>query len=253
MIQFAVSSWSLDGLLTSGLPLLELPSQLKAHNIPHLELCHFHLPETSPEYLQAFRKALKENNVNLYSLLIDIGDIANPDNHKRHEDIREIKNWIDIAQTLGADQVRIVAGNQEATAEVIQRSSQNLQELARYGKEKGLHTSTENWQKTSANADVLLQILELNPDVRLIADIGNAEGNDKYQTLAKLLPRANSIHFKVRYLEDESAEPEDLAKVLELIKQSNFSGVITLIYDKKHDEWKGIEALRDNLQPLLSI
>jgi sugar phosphate isomerase/epimerase len=250
MIQFAVSSWSLDGLLQS-LPLLEIPQQLKAHNIPHLELCHFHLPETSPEYLQTFRKVLEENNINLYSLLIDLGDIANPDDQKRSEDIQSIESWIDIAKTLGAEQVRIVAGNQEPTAEVIERSRKHLQELASYAKTKGVYTTTENWQKTSENTDALLNILEPTPGVRLIADIGNAEGKDKYDTLAKLLPRSNSIHFKVRYLEDGSAEPKDLQKVLELIQQVNFSGVITLIYDKKINEWKGIEALRNNLNPLI--
>lgn len=248
---FAVSSWSLDGLLQSGLPLLDLPKQLKEHNIPYLELCHFHLPETTLEYLQSFRQSLKENQVNLYSLLIDMGDIAHPDQEKCKADIEDIKHWIDIAKTLGAEQVRVVAGNQEANAEVIQRSAKHLQELATYATSQGLYTSTENWQKTSEDADALLQILEFNPDMRLIADIGNAEGKDKYQTLAKLLPRANSIHFKVRYLDDGSAEAEDLAKVLELIQSSKFSGVITLIYDKKVQEWKGIEALRDHLHAVL--
>jgi sugar phosphate isomerase/epimerase len=251
MIQFAVSSWSLDGLLNSGLLLIDLPAQLKSHTIPHLELCHFHLPETSPEYLEQFRQALKENDVNLYSLLIDMGDIANPDEQKRNEDIQSIKNWIDIAQTLGANQVRIVAGNQEASPEVIQRSSKHLHELVSYAATKGVHTSTENWQKTSDDADSLLQILEHNPDLRLIADIGNAEGPDKYGKLSKLLPRANSIHFKVRYLEDGSAEPNDLNKVLELIQKANFSGVISLIFDKKINEWMGIETLRNKLRPLM--
>ena len=48
MRTFAVSSWSLDGSLQSGLPLLELPAQLAEHGISTLELCHFHLPSTEP-------------------------------------------------------------------------------------------------------------------------------------------------------------------------------------------------------------
>ena len=250
MIQFAVSSWSLDGLLTSSLPLLELPQQLKEHNIPLLELCHFHLPETTPEYLQAFRKALQDADIKLYSLLIDLGDVASPDDAKRTADLQEIKYWIDIAALLGAEQVRIVAGNQEATPEVIARSSKHLLELSEYAQTKGLYTSTENWQKTSQNADDLLEILRSQNQIRLIVDIGNAEGLNKYQTLAKLLPQGHSVHFKVRYLDNGSIEDNDLNKVIELIQHSHFSGAITLIYDKKVNEWHGIEQLKNSLQTL---
>ncbi len=244
MIQFAVSSWSLDGLLTSGLPLLELPAQLKEHGIPHLELCHFHLPSTNSEYLQDFKQALQKANITLYSLLIDMGDIASPDDTKRNKDLQEIKTWIDVASVLGANQVRIVAGNQASTPEVIQRSYMHLQELAQYAKQKGVYTSTENWQKTSEDTDGLLEIVAKS-GVRLIADIGNAEGAQKYDTLAKLLPKANSLHFKIRKLNDLGIDNEDLRKVLEMTRASNFSGVVTLIYDRKQNEWEEIMKLRD--------
>ena len=244
MTLFAVSSWSLDGSLQAGLPLLELPQQLKNHGIPYLELCHFHLPSTSPEYLQDFKQALQNANITLYSLLIDMGDIASPDEAQRTKDLREIKNWIDIASTLGAEQVRIVAGNQASTPEVIERSCAHLNELAQYAKQKGLHTSTENWQKTSEDTDGLLEIIE-KTSIRLIADIGNAEGPQKYDTLSKLLPKANSIHFKTRKLSDQNLDTEDLNKVLQMIQESQFSGVITLIYDKKQNEWEEIITLRD--------
>jgi sugar phosphate isomerase/epimerase len=251
MIHFAVSSWSLDGLLTSGLPLLELPQQLKEHDIPLLELCHFHLPETTPHYLQSFHKALKDNGIKLYTLLIDMGDIASSDEAQRAIDLKDIKGWIDVAATLGAEQVRIVAGNQVATPEVTARSSKHLLELSQYAKNLGVQTSTENWQKTSENTEDLLAILEgCQNQVGLIVDIGNAEGMAKYETLAKLLLRGNSLHFKVRYQDDGSIEANDLNKVLELIQQAHFSGAITLIYDKKKDEWRGIQGLRDSLQPL---
>jgi hypothetical protein len=82
MTHFAVSSWSLDGLLQSGLSLLELPQHLKAHDISLLELCHFHLPSTNATYLQTFRQALQKTEVELSSLLIDMGDIASPDDER---------------------------------------------------------------------------------------------------------------------------------------------------------------------------
>jgi sugar phosphate isomerase/epimerase len=248
MIHFAISSWSLDGLLQSGLPLLELPQHLKAHDFSLLELCHFHLSSTDAEYLQAFKESLQQAKVKLSSLLIDTGDIASPDDAKRNSDVQEIKRWIDIAATLGAERVRIVAGNQVPTPEVIARSNQHLKELVAYAKAKNVKVSTENWQKTSLEADVLLELLNKNPELGLCADIGNAEQTkDKYATLKKLLPYATSVHFKARY-ENGQIEPNDLQTCMGLINEAKFSGVMTMIYESKQNEWEGLEQLRRAVQ-----
>jgi sugar phosphate isomerase/epimerase len=245
MIHFAVSSWSLDGLLQSGLPLLELPRHLKDHDIFLLELCHFHLPSTEANYLQTFRQALQKSEIKLSSLLIDMGNIASPDDKKRNTDVQAIKGWIDVAATLGAEHVRIVAGNQPPTSDVIARSIKHLNELVDYAKRQNVKASTENWQKTSLEANTLLQILENCPDLGLCVDVGNAEQTqDKYATLAKLLPQATSIHFKARYTNEGEIELADVQKCLELIQGAKFSGVMTLIYELKEREWEGLEQLR---------
>ena len=250
MTHFAVSSWSLNGLLQS-LPLAELPQQLKEHDIFLLELCHFHLPSTDATYLQTFRQALQENNIKLSSLLIDTGDIASPDEAKRNSDIQEIKKWIDVAATLGAERVRIVAGNQTATPEVAARSSQHLGELVAYAKTIKVKASTENWQKTSLDTEVLLELLDRNPELGLCADIGNAEQtHDKYATLAKLLPKATSVHFKARY-ENGQVEANDLQTCMRLINEAKFSGVMTMIYEGKQDEWDGVVQLKNSVERFL--
>jgi sugar phosphate isomerase/epimerase len=251
MTHFAVSSWSLHNLLQAGLPLVELPQQLKAHDIFLLELCHFHLPSTDADYLETFKQSLQKAGVKLSSLLIDTGDIASPDDAKRNNDLQEIKRWIDVAAMLGAERVRIVAGNQTPTPEVVKRSSQHLAELLAYAKTKNIEVSTENWQKTSLEADVLLELLQNNPELGLCADIGNAEQTqDKYATLKKLLPRATSVHFKARY-ENGKIESNDLQTCARLINEAKFSGVMTMIYESKQNEWDGVVQLRNAITPLL--
>jgi sugar phosphate isomerase/epimerase len=156
-----------------------------------------------------------------------------------------MKEWIDVAATLGAERVRIVAGNQPPNSEVIARSSKHLNELIEYAKRKNVKVSTENWQKTSLEADNLLQILENCPELGLCVDVGNAEQTqDKYATLPKLLPHATSIHFKARYTNEGEIELADVQKCLELIQGAKFSGVMTLIYELKEREWEGLEQLR---------
>jgi sugar phosphate isomerase/epimerase len=253
MRRFAVSSWSLDGLLQSGLPLLDLPAQLAEHGITTLEVCHFHLPTTEPAYVQALRQALEAAGVELYSVLIDTGDIAAPDDEQRTADIRLIEGWIATAAALGAERVRIDAGQQPPTPEVVRRSGQQLRAFAEYAASQGLRVSTENWRKTSQQPDALLAILDqCAGQVGLCADTGNAEATaDKYATLARLLPQATSIHFKARYAQDGMIDADDLQRCLDLIRETSFDGVITLIFDRKRDEWAGVERLRQALLPLM--
>ena len=254
MRTFAVSSWSLDGLLQSGLPLLELPAQAAEHGITTLELCHFHLPSTEPAYLQALRQAQRDAGVALYSILIDTGDITAPDPARRAADVETIRGWIEIAAALGARVVRIDAGLQPPTPEVLAESARQLRALAQAAEQRGLRAITENWHATSREPAALLAILEqCAGHVGLCADTGNAEATaDKYATLAQLLPYASSVHFKARYQPDGSIEQADLRRCRALIEQAGFAGVITLIYAGKREEWAQLGRLGDALQPLLS-
>jgi sugar phosphate isomerase/epimerase len=253
MRRFAVSSWSLDGLITGGLPLAELPAQLAAHGIGVLELCHFHLPSTRPEDLEQLRAALAAAGVELYSLLIDAGDLTAPDPERRAADREFIRHWIGVAAELGAQQVRIDAGLQPPTPAVVEQSAQGLAALAREAAGRGLRAITENWHATSQDPAALLEILDRCQGlVGLCADTGNAEASaDKYATLAQILPRASSVHFKARTDDAGAYDLGDLRRCIELIDEARFGGVITLIYGGKRDEWAEIERLREALQPLM--
>jgi sugar phosphate isomerase/epimerase len=232
MRRCAISSWSLDGTLRSGVPLLDVPGLLRQHGITDFELCHFHLPTTEAAYLTALRERLAAAGVTLFSVLIDAGDIAAPDETQRAADLAFTEEWIAVAAALGAERVRIDAGQQEPTPAVLQRSAANLHALAR-------------------EPDALLAILDQCPSpIGLCVDTGNAEATrDKYQTLARLLPRATSVHFKARYVPDGAIDHADARRCLELMDAAGFGGVISLIYDRKQDEWEGIRALRSALFP----
>ncbi|CAA9586517.1 MAG: hypothetical protein AVDCRST_MAG86-3613 [uncultured Truepera sp.] len=253
MSRFAISSWSLDGLLQSGVPLTDIPKQCAQHNIHTLELCHFHLLSTDAAYLRVLRQALEDAGVGVSKLLIDTGDITAPDPVQRSGDVQLIKGWIDVAASLGAKEVRIDAGHQPPTPEVTQRSAQGLRLCADYAAGYELRTVTENWHTTAQEATTLLHILELcEGRVGLCADTGNAEATpDKYGTLAQLFPHASSVHFKARYKAAGEIQMDDVERCGRLLQHAKFGGVITLIYAEKENEWKGIEQLRRAVEPHL--
>lgn len=253
MSRFALSSWSLDGLLQSGVSLLEIPKRCAQHGIHTLELCHFHLPRTDAAYQKLLRQALEAAEVELSKLLIDAGDITAPDPLQRGRDVGLIQGWIAIAANLGAKEVRIDAGHQPPTPEVIEWSAQGLRLCADHAAQYGLRAVTENWHATAQGAAPLLKILELcDGRIGLCADTGNAEATpDKYGTLRQLFPHASSVHFKAQYKSGGEIEMNDIERCTQLLQQARFDGVITLIYAEKENEWEGVEQLRRAVEPYL--
>lgn len=64
--------------------LLDLPRLAKARGIQALDICHFHFPSTSSEYLASLRQAFVDHGVEFYTLLVDYGDISTA-NAVRHQ------------------------------------------------------------------------------------------------------------------------------------------------------------------------
>ncbi len=242
---FAMSSWSVDGLLTSGFPLLDLPAAARDNGIGVLELCHFHLPTTEPGYLDDLRANLSKSGTTLFSLLIDTGDVASPDPDVLGESLETIRHHIRVAARLGAERVRVSAGLQPPTPATLARSAAQLSALMTYAAAQGLELSTENWQRTAHEPGDVLTILGAAPaGLGLCVDTGNAEGTqDKYRTLAQLLPHATSVHFKAR-MTGVAIDQRDVKRCLELLNAASFDGPVSLIYDGKRDEWAGVAASR---------
>ncbi len=252
MSQIAISSWSVDGLLTSGLALIDLPAALAAHGITTLELCHFHLPSTESAYLAELRAALAASSITLYSVLIDAGDIASPDDDQRGADLALNTFYIDVAAALGAERVRVCAGRQPATPETIARSAAGMRGLVEYATTRGVQVSTENWLATAIEADALLAIhTAVGPELGICADTGNAEQTaDKYTTLQQIAPLATSAHIKARTTADGSIDTDDLGRCARILRDADFDRPVSLIFDKKVDEWQGLARLRAAVEPL---
>src|SRR5262245_51993552 len=127
--RLSISSWSLHRALglryqadpktgqlvadtqTPGrLTLLELPGEIAGRGIKTLEVCHFHFPRLDQGYLDEFKSALQEAEVELFSILIDAGDITHPDPAERAENLEWIQGWLAVAGRCGAGHARVIAG-----------------------------------------------------------------------------------------------------------------------------------------------
>ena len=280
MPRISTSSWSLhrylgkparrppDGPPADGpipgaqLSLLELPRRLAAAGIGTLEICHFHFPSIDAGYLAELAGAAKAAGTELFSVLIDAGDITQDDLALVERDLAWIRGWLDVAEAIGASHSRVIAGYAPVERNggdlrdhpLIQRSAANLRALSAYGEEQGVRVITENFRATAERADQLLAILELcEGSVGTCADFGNFKGPDKYDELAAIAPQATSAHAKALYNGEGHPDRAEMARCLDLMAGAGFDGPVSLIFDtpfhRGENEWDNLAGLREIVEP----
>lgn len=271
-VRMSVSTWSLHHLMGRpvyepngsgfvntgpggpGMPLLEVPAACAAHGIRTLEICHFHFPRTDDAYLAELRSAAERAGVELYSVLIDDGDITAADPEEREADLAMIRGWIDIAGRLGAACVRVVAGQAEPSGDAVRRSAAALAELAAFGRARNVGVITENFGRLTKRADAVVRILDAaGPEIGLCADFGNFAGPPKYTDLAAILPRATSIHAKAVTGVDGTPDWAEFRGCLGLAKSAGFDGPVSLIHEAPGDPWPGLSRLKAEVESVLPV
>lgn len=221
-----------------GMALLDLPAALRSHGYDAVQICHFHLPSRSAEYLAQLRTALDDAGITLEALLVDDGDLTDPE----HADQVEawMSEWLRVAEALGATRVRLTTGHAEPTPERIRECAGRLARLAEA--HPGVRVVIENWGGMLRDAQSVQTLLrETDGAVGLLIDLGNWHGPDKYAELARIAPFAESCHAKCRF---RGAEPdaEDYRRSLQILKDAGYRGPLALIYDgPDDDEWAKLE------------
>lgn len=231
--------------------LLEVPEKIAKLGIHTLEICHFHFPSRDAAYLKDLRDALDAAGVELFSLLIDDGDVTHPENQAR--DVAWISGWLETAGQLGAKCSRVIGGKTvDDTA--LERSKSALSQLADVAEANGVRLMTENWFSLLSKPQHVLNLLNaLEGRVGLCADFGNWKGLSKYDDLAQIMPLAESCHTKCAFSAPMEPDTEDYLHCLELTRAAKFSGPYTLIYDGPgDDEWAGIKLERQLVLPFVS-
>jgi sugar phosphate isomerase/epimerase len=232
------------GEYAGGLPLIELPAALAAFGIHTLEICHFHLPSRDPVYLDELAAALREAGIELFSLLIDAGDVTDPVHSRR--DLAWIAGWFEVAARLGAARARVSGGKSVPSDGALARTVAGMRTLAGQAEANGLRLMTENWHATLSTPAAVLHVLDrLEGRVGLCADFGNWNGATKYADLAAIMPRAESCHAKADIAADGGVDVPDFRRCVEIAVAAGFTGPYTLIYDgRDSDEWAGIAQVR---------
>lgn len=260
--RLSVSSWSLHHALGSmsitgpsdaanssspegALSLLGLPREIAHRGIGTLEICHFHLPSTSDAYLAQLRASLAQSRVELWSLLIDGGDLNGADAKR---DFDWIANWIEVAGKLEAKNARVITGQGAPSEDNLAQSVSMLRQLAQVAKRNNVHLMTENWFNTLSTPSAVHHVFaELGDELGLCLDFGNWDSHpNKPDDLSSIARYATSCHARADFKAPDELDETDFRRCLEICVEANFHGPFTLIPSgDKGDEWAAVnEAAR---------
>jgi sugar phosphate isomerase/epimerase len=164
---------------------------------------------------------------------------------KLAEEIATTKQWIDRALLLGAQHIRVFAGNipREAPKDFTRAVAdkvviESLAECADYAGKKGIFLGLENHDSIGSAATLIPMVKAVNsPWCGINLDSGNFRTADPYKDFAECVPYALNVQFKVEIHGDKAGEkkPADLKRFTKILRDGGYQGWVALEYEAKED------------------
>ena len=215
-------------------------------------------------YLSELRQRSDDIGVkNLLIMIDDEGSLGDTRKQRRYKAIENHKKWVEAAQFIGCNHIRVNAAGNGNEEDVSKYASESLNALGEFSKSYDIDIIVENHGGYSSNAKWLSEVIEnakLNnigslPDFgnfcirsgpKKLSDWGSLNGcaveYDKYKGVSELLPYARSVSAKSINFNDEGDCIEiDFYKMMSIVKKSNYSGYVSIEYEgTSHSEVEGI-------------
>jgi sugar phosphate isomerase/epimerase len=229
----SLAAWSFSGSFFQGKwKLLEMPGILRERlGIPALEHVNQFFENPTLNYLQKLKKAFADNGVKSTILMVDHeGSTAAVDKAERKQSEIQHRKWIDTAQYLGCDSVRInVYGglpDWKQDKDLVDRAAETIHWMLDYSEGSGLNIIVENHGRSSSDPDVLVALVKKvnHPKFGLLCDLGNwNQGDDRYANVRKTLPYARGL--SVKGMLGPNADPAfDMEKLVRTALDNGYSG-----------------------------
>lgn len=190
-----------------------------------------------------------------FKLGIDLGctgvknDFTWADPLKRAEEKKHVKEWIVVAQKLGAPGLRIFAGTLSkenfSWDERAKWIAEDIRECADFGKEHGVMLALQNhndFLKVAADVDKMMAMIN-HEWVGLMLDIGSYHTADPYRDIASNVKYAITWQMKEKVFVNDKQVDTDYNKIIDIVRSCGFRGYLPLETLGEGDPYKKVEAL----------
>lgn len=243
--EYTFHRWLSDGKLKH----LDYPALAKSKlGVTHIEYWNrpFDGRHTDKEFVGELVKRTTDEGMKNVLILVDAKDqLDAPDSAERQRAIDEHKGWIDCANQLGCDAIRVncrSGGDRQAN---LNQAAEGLGALCDYAKGTSVKVVIEPHGGNSDDPDWLLAAMKLidHPGAGLLPDFNNFGRYDRYEGVRKTLPYAPALCAKALEFDDQGNETRtDFYKMLKLVYESDYSGVISIEF-----EGHGIDPIEGSL------
>ena len=228
------------------------------------EIHHRSLRSHEPAYVEALGEDLRRSGLEV-SQIVGAADLTHPDPDVREAEVASTLANVDLAVALGAECVRVTAGQTHpdvAHAQGVALAVDGIRRVGEYARERGVRAAYENHYKDyfwprpdfSQRADVFLEILDQLRDapVGVNFDCSNQVmiGEDPVELLRQVRHRVVHVHCSDRvapneYLHAVTGEGiVDYPAIFRLLREGGYDGWLSVEYNGT----EGLDGLRRSVE-----
>ena len=237
-IKIGLNAFSFNRPLLAGtMNLDDVIDYCAAHNIDGVDATGYYFPGypnvPTDEYIYNLKRKAYMNGVTISGTGVR-NDFTLTDASSRKGHIELVKDWVVVAQKLGASVLRVFSGREvpkgSSFDKVLEWMIPAFQECAEYGKKHGVIIGLQHHDDFLKTAEQTIRVVKaVNSEwFSVILDVGSLRQGDPYEEIEKLLPYACTWQIKEQVWYGEKAAPIDLAKVRSIIDKVGFRGFLPI-------------------------
>jgi sugar phosphate isomerase/epimerase len=235
-LRLALNAYSFDKPLRAGEMTLEDVVHFCAqHRVDALDATGYYFPGypkvPTDEYIYGLKRTAFLNGVQLSGTGVR-NEFAVADAAARKTDVKMVKDWIEVAEKLGAPVIRVFSGRAQPEGhtfdQVLEWMIPAFQECAEHGKKHGVILGLQqhnDFLKTAAETTRVIEAVN-SPWFGDILDVGSLREGDPYAEIEKMVPYAVSWQVKESVWYGKKETPIDLKRLRAIIEKVGYRGVL---------------------------
>jgi sugar phosphate isomerase/epimerase len=237
-VRLGLNAYSFNELLRAGtMTLDDLVDYCAQQGFDGLDATGYYFPGypkvPDDAFLYRFKRRAFVNGITISGTGVR-NDFAVVDAAARQRDIAMVKDWIEAAARLGADVVRIFAGQKVPDGGTFERTLEwmvpDIKACVDHGRQHGVIVGLQNHNDFLKTAGETIRVVEaVNSDwFGVVLDIGSLRQGDPYAEIEKLVPYAVTWQLKESVWSGGKEVPTDAERIRRIIDTAGYRGFLPI-------------------------
>jgi sugar phosphate isomerase/epimerase len=233
-LTIGLNAYSFNKPLIAGqMTVADVVTYCAKHRIDAVDMTGYYFPGypkvPSDQAIRELKRHAFQNGVTISGTGVR-NDFATPDEAVRAQHIQMVKAWIDVAEKLGSDMVRVFSGPKHPPGysfdEVLKWMVPAFRECADYGARHGVLVGLQHHDDFLRTAAQTIRTVDLvqHDWFTVILDVGSLRQSDPYEEIERLLPYASNWQIKEHVWYGQKKTEIDLPRLRRLIDKVGYRG-----------------------------